>query len=184
MTIGTPRVYEALATMLFRGRRRAAFRTLLAASEARTGDRVLDVGSGTGFFARMLAKAVGPDGTVVGLDAAPEMVSYAGRKARHTENCRFQIGTAESLPYPGGHFDVVVSSFVLHHLPEDLRLPALREMRRVLRPGGKLLVAEVPIEVDMRHGIPQLGSLLAEAGFTEIRSGGVAPWTDYVQARS
>jgi ubiquinone/menaquinone biosynthesis C-methylase UbiE len=182
MTIGTPRVYEAYAAMLFRGRRRAAFRTLLEASEVRPGDRVLDVGSGTGFFARMLAKVVAPEGMVIGLDAAPEMVAYANRKARGIHNCRFQTGSAESLPHPSDHFDVVVSSFVMHHLPEDLRLPALGEMRRVLRPGGKIVVAEVPTSVDMRHGVPPLEGLLEEAGFTEIRSGEVRPWTQYARA--
>jgi ubiquinone/menaquinone biosynthesis C-methylase UbiE len=60
------------------------------------------------------------------------------------------VGTAEALDFPGEHFDVVVSSLVMHHLPEDLRLAALQEMRRVLRPGGKLLVAEAQ---QPRHGL-------------------------------
>src|SRR5256885_1307587 len=104
ITIGTPRVYDAYAAYLFRGRRQAAFRTLLAASGVQPGDRVLDVGSGTGYFGRLLARAVGLGGSVEGIDASPEMVAYATRKARGRPNCRFQAGTAESLPYPDASF--------------------------------------------------------------------------------
>jgi ubiquinone/menaquinone biosynthesis C-methylase UbiE len=184
ITIGTPRVYEAVAALMFRGRRRAAFRTLLSASGAQPGDRVLDVGSGTGYFARLLAGTVGDRGSVEGIDASPEMVGYANRRARRLANCRFQAGTAESLPYPDGRFDVVVSSFVIHHLPEDAQVPALREMRRVLRPGGSLLVAEVPAGNDMGHPAPPLGDALTEAGFTEIRAGEVGRWIRFAVGRS
>jgi ubiquinone/menaquinone biosynthesis C-methylase UbiE len=184
ITIGTPRIYEAYASYLFRGRRRHAFRTLLAASGARTGDRVLDVGSGTGYFARLLAAAVGAQGTVDGVDASPEMVAYATRRTRRLPNCRFQAGAAESLPFPDGHFDVVVSSFVIHHLPEDGQLPALQEMRRVLRPGGSVLVAEVPAGDDMGHPVPPLADALTDAGFTAIRPGEIRPRTRFAAARS
>jgi ubiquinone/menaquinone biosynthesis C-methylase UbiE len=184
ITIGTPRVYELYAAYLFRGRRRSAFRALLAASGARPGDRVLDVGSGTGYFARLLAGVVGRDGAVEGIDASPEMVAYATRRARRLPNCRFQAGTAESLPHPDGRFDVVVSSFVIHHLPHEVQLPALREMRRVLRPGGSLLVAEVPVGNDMGHPAPPLDGALGEAGFTDLRSGEVGRWMRYAVGRS
>lgn len=184
ITIGTPRVYDLYAAYLFRGRRRAAFRTLLSAVGVQPGDRVLDVGSGTGYFARLLAGAVGRDGSVDGIDASPEMVAYAARRARRLPNCRFQAGTAESLPYPDGRFDVVVSSFVIHHLPHDAQVPALREMRRVLRPGGSLLVAEVPVGDDMGHPAPPLDGALAEAGLTGIRSGEAGRWTRFAVGRS
>jgi ubiquinone/menaquinone biosynthesis C-methylase UbiE len=93
----------------------------------------------------MLAEAVGPDGSVVGVDAAPEMTDYASRKARRLSNCGFQLGDAGSLDFPNAAFDVVVSSLMMHHLPEEGRLRAVREMRRVLRPGGTLLLADVRI---------------------------------------
>jgi ubiquinone/menaquinone biosynthesis C-methylase UbiE len=184
ITIGTPRVYEAVVSMMFRGRRRAAFRTLQSASGAQPGDRVLDVGSGTGYFARLIARTVGHQGSVEGIDASPEMVAYATRRARRLTNCRFQAGTAESLPYPDGRFDVVVSSFVIHHLPEDAQVPALREMRRVLRPGGSLLVAEVPVGNDMGHPAPPLGDALTQAGFTDIVPGEVGRWIRFAVGRS
>ena len=195
-TLGAPRLYDTFVELFFLGRRRATYQALSAAAGVQPGQRVLDVGCGTGYFARLLAEAVGPDGQVVGIDPSPEMIAYATRKAGRAGNCQFQIGTAESLDFPAGHFDVVVSSLMMHHLPEDLRMPALREMRRVLRPGGTLLVAEAQLP---RHGllrllarmhsfdrmaamIPDLGPLAAEADFAEIRSGEAPPWLRYVRA--
>jgi ubiquinone/menaquinone biosynthesis C-methylase UbiE len=184
ITIGTPRRYEALASFLFRGRRRAVCRALVATSGAKPGDRVLDVGSGTGYLARVMGAAVGPDGVVEGVDAAPEMVAYASRRPGRAGNCRFQAGTAERLPFPDRHFDVVVSTFVMHHLVEDARLPAVAEMRRVLKPGGRVLVADAPGEHDMGHGIVPLAPLLTGAGFTDVTTGRLHPWTLWASGRS
>jgi ubiquinone/menaquinone biosynthesis C-methylase UbiE len=134
---------------------------------------------------------------VVGIDAAPEMIDYASRKARHLANCRFEPGTADALGFPDSAFDVVVSSLMLHHLPGESRLKAVREMRRVLRPGGRLLVAEFTIPEKgawhhlasltghaggMQHRVSPLEPLVARAGFTELVSGGAAPWLYYVKA--
>src|SRR5215207_9561323 len=137
-TLGAPSLYDAFVNLFFLGRRRASFQALIAAAGVPPGLRVLDVGCGTGYVARLLAQAVGPDGQVVAIDASPEMIAYASRKAGGASNCRFQLGTAESLDLPDDQFDVVISSLMMHHLPEDLRVPALHEMRRVLRPGGTL----------------------------------------------
>jgi len=197
LTIGTPRMYD-LSAALFLGGRRRAYRALLAAGDVQRGARALDVGCGPGNFARMLAEAVGPAGSVVGIDAAPEMTDYASRKARRLSNCRFQPGTAESLAFPDAAFDVVVSSLMMHHLPEDGRLRAVREMQRVLRPGGTLLLADFRIpergawrvaasltgHAAMQRRVPPLEPLVAEAGFTELRSGDAPPWLHYVRAMS
>ncbi|MBI4591458.1 MAG: methyltransferase domain-containing protein [Candidatus Rokubacteria bacterium] len=195
--IGPPRLYDTFANVFFLGRRRATFQRLIAAAGVQPGQRVLDVGCGTGYFARLLAHAVGPEGLVVGIDPSLEMITYASHKAGRARNCQFQVGTAESLDFPTEHFDVVVSSLVMHHLPEDMQGPALREMRRVLRPGGKLLVADFQIP---RHGlgwrllavitdhsrmarmVPHLELLAAQAEFAEIRVGEAPPWLRYVYA--
>jgi ubiquinone/menaquinone biosynthesis C-methylase UbiE len=134
---------------------------------------------------------------VVGIDPSTGMISYARRKTGRASNCQFQVGTAEALEFPGEHFDVVVSSLVMHHLPEDLQVRALREMRRVLRPEGALLVAEAQ---NPRHGlgwrllarahgydrmarmVPDLLSLAADAGFGEVHTGEVPPWLRYAYA--
>ncbi len=196
ITLGTPRFYELSAPLLFGGTRRRSYRQLLMASGARSGDRVLDIGCGPGYFARMLAQAVGSKGSVVGADAAPEMIEYASRKARSLPNCRFQSGAAESLAFLDATFDVVVSSLMMHHIPDELRLQAVREMRRVLRPGGTLLLADFTIprrgawrliasitgHDAMQRRVLPLEPQVAEADFTDLRSGDAPPWLHYVRA--
>jgi ubiquinone/menaquinone biosynthesis C-methylase UbiE len=195
ITIGTPRFYDLSTAVFFRSRRRS-YRTLLTAAGVQRGDRVLDVGCGPGYFARMLAGATGPEGSVVGIDAAPEMTEHASRRARHLANCRFQPGAAESIPFPDGAFDVVVSSLMMHHLPREQRARAAREMLRVLRPGGTLLLADFqpgdgvltrlhaslgPVRA-MQGRVSPLEPLVAEAGFIELISGDAPPWLHYVRA--
>jgi ubiquinone/menaquinone biosynthesis C-methylase UbiE len=195
--LGSPRLYELGAELFFLGRRRATFQALIAAAGVRPGQRVLDVGCGTGYFARLLAQAVGPEGRVIGVDPSPAMIAYAGRKAGDPGACRFQVGTAEALDFPAEHFDVVVSSLVMHHLPGDLQLAALREMRRVLRPGGTLLVADAQVPRQglgwrllarvhrydrMARLVPDLAALAARAGFDQVGTGAAPPWLSYVRA--
>lgn len=100
------------------------------------GQRVLDVACGTGALTLAVAERVGPAGSVTGLDANPEMLAVARRKHAGVD---WQEGRAEALPFPDGSFDAVVSQFGLMFF--DDRVLALREMRRVLRPGGRMAVA-------------------------------------------
>jgi ubiquinone/menaquinone biosynthesis C-methylase UbiE len=198
ITIGTPRFYDVSADLLFFGTRRRSYRRLLAAAGVQQGSRVLDIGCGPGYFARMLAEAVGPEGAVVGIDAAPEMIEYAIRKARRLVNCKFETGAAEALTFPDSSFDVVVSSLMMHHVPEELRLQAVREMRRVLRPSGVLLLSDFSIPEKggwrlvasisghnadrWRRTMTPLETLVAEASFSDLRSGDAPPWLHYVRA--
>ena len=196
ITIGTPRFYDLTTGLLFGGLRRRAYRTLLVASRVQPGDRVLDVGCGPGYFVRMLAEAVGAKGSAIGVDAAPEMIDYATRRSSHRANCRFEPGSAESLAFADAAFDVVVSSLMLHHLPEEARLSAVREMRRVLRPGGTLLLAEFQMpergawhvigrltgHSAMQHRVSPVEPVVADAGFVDSRSGEAPPWLHYVSA--
>lgn len=107
-----------------------------AEAEVRKGDRVLDVACGTGTLALAGAEIVGPAGSVVGLDANPEMLAVARRKPVQIE---WLEGRAEALPLPENSFDAVVSQFGFMFFEDKPQ--ALREMMRVLRPGGRLAVA-------------------------------------------
>ena len=100
--------------------------------------RVLDIGCGTGTFA-VAIKGWLPNADVVGLDPDPKALARGRRKAdRAGVSIRFDEGFANALPYPDASFDRVFSSLMFHHLPPDAKLPTLREVRRVLKPGGSL----------------------------------------------
>jgi SAM-dependent methyltransferase len=98
--------------------------------------RVLDVCCGTGVLTRAAAARAGPRGTVTGLDLSPHMLAVA---ASLSPDLTWQQGTAEALPFPDESFDAVVSQFGLMFVPDPAM--ALREMMRVLVPGGTLAVA-------------------------------------------
>lgn len=109
---------------------------VMAAAEIQPGERVLDVASGTGVLAREAASRTAPGGSVTGLDANPGMLEVARLLAPEVE---WRQGLAESLPFADGSFDAVVSQFGLMFFTD--RRQAIREMLRVLAPGGRVAVA-------------------------------------------
>ncbi len=197
------RGYNLVVTVLFGGRRGTVNKALAAASGARAGDRVLDVGSGPGRLAGTLADTVGPNGQVLGVDPSAPMIDYASRHAGRRANCRFQLGVAQSLDLPDAGFDVVTSTFAMHHIPAADRDTAMAHMFRVLRPGGRLLIADVHPTGRVIPGIirtlARIGSrqhtdpfadldvrrysqALRDVGFTELQFGIARPWTGYLTA--
>lgn len=113
---------------------------LLAGAGVRSGERVLDVACGTGSVARRAAHRVGPSGRVVGLDLNEGMLAVARRVSGPSRPAiEWRQGDAASLPFPDGSFDVVTCQQALQFFPDRPR--ALREMRRVLAPGGRAALA-------------------------------------------
>jgi ubiquinone/menaquinone biosynthesis C-methylase UbiE len=106
------------------------------AAGIRPGNKVLDVGCGTGVLAREALRRVGPEGQVVGFDLNEGMLAVAARAEPKIE---WRQGDAASVPFEGASFDVVVSQFALMYFPD--RVAALGEMWRTLAPGGRLAVA-------------------------------------------
>ncbi|HEX4110886.1 MAG TPA: class I SAM-dependent methyltransferase [Solirubrobacteraceae bacterium] len=117
---------------------RSAHRRLLGLAGVGAGERVLEIGCGTGNLAVLLATRC-PTAQVAGIDPDPQALARARRKA-HRAGASVQLdqGFAEQLPYEDGRFDHVLSALMFHHLPPDGRPAALREVARVLRPGGAL----------------------------------------------
>jgi ubiquinone/menaquinone biosynthesis C-methylase UbiE len=109
---------------------------LLDVVRPRPGERVLDVGSGTGIVARRVALRVRPHGPVTGFDLSPDMLAVARATAKQAGLAiDWQEGRAEAVPFPDESFDLVLSQFALMFFTD--RAKALAEMRRVLHPGGR-----------------------------------------------
>ncbi len=107
------------------------------------GEAVLDLGCGAGFDAFIAAQFVGPTGRVSGIDLSPEMIAVAeaGLKGADFSNVEFRLAHVEALPFPDISFDVALSNGVLNLIPDKPR--ALREIFRVLRPGGRLQACDI-----------------------------------------
>jgi SAM-dependent methyltransferase len=109
-------------------------------------ERVVDVGSGTGMDAMVAANAVGAEGRVIGVDMTPEMIERAREGAEEAEisNVEFRVGFAEQLPVDDGWADVVISNGVINLVPD--KLGAYQEIARVLKPGGRVQIADICVE--------------------------------------
>ena len=111
---------------------------LVRVASLRAGERVLDIGCGTGVVTRLAAERVGPGGRVAGLDVNPGMLAVARSITPPDMGIEWYEAGAESLPLPDGAFDVVLCQLSLQFVADRLR--GLREMRRVLAPGGRLVL--------------------------------------------
>lgn len=146
--------YDLLVWLKTLGRERVLREKILAVASLRAGESVLDVGCGTGTLALTAKRQVGQSGTVCGVDAAPEMIARAARKARRARlDISFNVGVAQALAFPDAQFDVVTSTLMLHHLPRPVRQEFAREMRRVLKPAGRVLVVDFGSGGDGRRGL-------------------------------
>jgi len=110
------------------------------------GEVVLDVGSGAGTDSLVAAQMVGPEGRVTGIDMTPEMLAKAKAAAGEMKatNVEFVAGEAERLPFEDESFDVVISNGVIDLIPD--KDAVFSEIHRVLRPGGRIQIADVTIQ--------------------------------------
>jgi len=158
-----------------------------AIASLQPGETVLDLGSGGGFDCFLAAKAVGPEGRVIGVDMTPDMISKARENAARppkAQNVEFRLGEIEHLPVADGSVDVVMSNCVINLSPD--KQAVYNEIFRVLRSGGRVAVSDIvataPLPDDVREdlalyagcvaGASQIGeieSMLEQAGFAEIR---------------
>jgi ubiquinone/menaquinone biosynthesis C-methylase UbiE len=186
--------YDLLITLLTVGRERRFRQQLLELAHLEAGESVLDIGCGTGTLA-IAAKRVVGSGVVHGIDASPEMIARARRKAKRSGmDVVFEMAQAQSLPFPDARFDLVLSTVMLHHLPRAARAEAVRDARRVLKPGGRLLAVDFVrrsgkglVAHFHRHGRVDprdLIALVTEAGLKVVESGPVGRWDlQFVLAR-
>jgi demethylmenaquinone methyltransferase/2-methoxy-6-polyprenyl-1,4-benzoquinol methylase/phosphoethanolamine N-methyltransferase len=179
--------YELFSRLLGMGANRPNSRMVIELANVKPGDCVLDAACGTGSLTLTAKSYAGPEGKVYGIDAAPEMIEVAKKKAdRSGQQVDFRVGLIEKLEFPQDSFDVVISRLAIHHLPDDLKRKGFAEILRVLKPGGRLLIADFVPPANpilghltsvlggarmMQYDIWSLPAMLKSAGFVEVHSG-------------
>ena len=176
--------YDLLVRLLSFGREKTYRERTLEFARLTSGESVLDVGCGTGTLAIAAKRRVGSSGRVCGIDASPEMIERARKKStKATAEVTFENALVENLPFADATFDVVLSTTMLHHLPEKAQRACIREACRVLKPGGRFLAVDFGGSVSERrssiaklhrHGridLRRLAPLFTESGLNIIRSG-------------
>jgi ubiquinone/menaquinone biosynthesis C-methylase UbiE len=167
-------------TCFFRGQVRALRKRTLSVADLHPADVVLDVGCGTGTLVLEAARAARRTGNVFcGIDPSAEQIARARAKAvRCQDTVKFQTGVIEHIPFPDVSFDVVISSLMMHHVPAPTKRQGLREIARVLKSGGRLVIADFTRKQD-RAGqaarfhaggsrLEDLVALVQEAGFERL----------------
>lgn len=179
--------YDIFSRLMGMGANARNSRMVVELAGIRPGESVLDVACGTGNLTLTAKTYAGPGGRVHGIDASPEMIAVARKKAEQSGNAVvFDVGLAEKLAFPDAAFDVVISRLAMHHLPDDLKRAAFAEMLRVLKPGGRVLIADFvqPTNHFLSHIVSalvgpnmmqtsawNLPPMLKEAGFVDVSAG-------------
>jgi demethylmenaquinone methyltransferase/2-methoxy-6-polyprenyl-1,4-benzoquinol methylase/phosphoethanolamine N-methyltransferase len=176
------RWYDLFSRVISFGRDKAIREKLIELAAPARGEKVLDVGCGTGTLALALKSSVGT-GEVHGIDASPEMIEVAkGKAAKAGSDIDFQVALIEAIPFPDASFDLVTSSLMLHHLPDDLKAKGFLEIRRVLKPGGRFMAMDFAAESHSPLGhllsifghsrgaimVDKLTPMLKDAGFSDV----------------
>ncbi len=157
--------YDFVMWLLTFGRENALRQQIADLIRYQSGEKVLDVGCGTGSLALVAKERVGRVGSVHGIDPAPRQIERARAKAAHRGlPVDFQLGVIEKLPFPDQTFDVVQSTFAIDHVPADLQRQGLKEIARVLKPGGRLFIM-------ITGSVQDLAVFMKEAGFSQIETG-------------
>ena len=179
-------LYDLFVWFASLGREGTYREKVLDLARLKSGESVLDIGCGTGTLAIAAKRRVGPEGRVDGVDASPEMLARAGRKANKAgAEIAFKNGIVEALPFPDGQFDAVLSTVMLHHLGPKPRQQCACEVRRVLKPGGRLLAVDFARPAEGKRGfldhfhhhgyvnLRDIDVLLSDAGLNTVESGGL-----------
>jgi ubiquinone/menaquinone biosynthesis C-methylase UbiE len=177
------KLYDFTVWLMTLGREQVFREKILCLARLRPGESLLDVGCGTGSLAIAAKRHVGQTGVVKGIDASPEMLARAEKKAKRAgSDVTFQQGLAQSLPYVDAQFDVVLTTVMLHHLSRQARERCAHEIRRVLKPGGRVVAVDFAPRAHRkgffrdvhRHGhvrIEEIIAILEATGLNVTESG-------------
>ena len=170
----------------FRGQLRELRQRTANLARIQPGDALLDVGCGTGTLALEVQRRVGSAGRITGVDPGAEQIARAHAKAaRRNAPIEFQVGVIEQLPFPDQTFDVVLSTLMMHHLPAPLKHQGLAEIARVLKPSGRLVIADFTRKQERQgraarfhaggSSVQDLVALISDAGFDLVETEEMQP---------
>jgi ubiquinone/menaquinone biosynthesis C-methylase UbiE len=190
--------YDTVVSLLTLGKAKSLRAQTAALAMIQPGERILDVGCGTGDLTMTAKRLAGTGGTVIGIDASPEMIEVAQRKATraHVE-IEYRVALIEAIPFPDASFDVVLSSMMMHHLPDHLKQAGLAEIRRVLKPNGRVVIVDMKgsaahrlshsplawLHHGVERGIEDVMERMKQTGFQRVEGGNMTlPMLGYATA--
>jgi demethylmenaquinone methyltransferase/2-methoxy-6-polyprenyl-1,4-benzoquinol methylase/phosphoethanolamine N-methyltransferase len=138
------RYYDLMVGVISLGREAKFRQAALSLVDIEPGMNILDVGCGTGTLTIAAKQKQGVGGKVLGIDPSSNMVNLAQEKAAKAQvEAAFEVGVIENINFPDNYFDLVLSSLMMHHLPNELKKEGLQEVFRVLKSNGTLLIIEL-----------------------------------------
>jgi len=139
-------IYDIFEPLCMLGRETEINKLIISLLEIKNSNKIIDLGCGTGVLSALISNQLSESagGLSIGIDAAGKMIEGA-RKKRGSKTCRFEVAAAENLPFENETFEAVVSTMFFHHIPLDLKKKALSEAFRVMKPGGRLVIADMHI---------------------------------------
>jgi len=177
--------YDSYMRKITLGRERALREMTVSLAQVKAGDRVLEVGCGTGTLTLAAKRQAGPSGEVFGIDIIPGMIEASQSKAAQAKmEATFQLGSIEDIPFPANQFDVVMCSFMIFHMSEMVRRKGITEIYRVLKPQGRLLVLDLALPARalprtiaktlfrgmLKHDLRELVPLMEASGFSGVET--------------
>jgi demethylmenaquinone methyltransferase/2-methoxy-6-polyprenyl-1,4-benzoquinol methylase/phosphoethanolamine N-methyltransferase len=164
-------LYGFIVWVITRGKELAFRKFIAELTELKQGESVLDVGCGTGTMTLLAKQYVGEAGKSCGIEPSLEMVAFARQKAKR-QNILVDIhpGVIERINYPPQSFDAILCLIVMHHMPDETKIQGIKEIARVLKPGGRLVVVDSNL-----HLLPSF----EKEGFVQVKTGKVPSIPDY-----
>lgn len=175
--------YDSYMRNVTFGRERVLREATVNLAGVKPGDCILEVGCGTGTLTLTAKKKAGVSGRVYGIDLIPGMIEASKQKAAQTnEEITFQVAGIDSIPFSDSKFDVVMCSFMIFHMSEEVRKKGISEIQRVLKPQGRLLVVDLALPAQplqravakmffggmLQHELQELVPIMKACGFSEI----------------
>ena len=175
--------YDLYMKRITLGREDALRKMTVNLAQVKPGDCVLEVGCATGSLSLAAKRQAGPTGSVFGIDIIPGMIAVSRKKAEQSKlDVTFQSGNIEDIPFPNEHFDVVMCSFMIFHMSEKVRRKGIKEIHRVLKPQGRLLVLDLALPPQtvsrmilklllgfmLKHDLRELQPIMESSGFSQI----------------